>query len=50
MNEPYNIPWAIKKKQVFFHWEATEIEISESLFVASEPFTTEVRIGAMGTF
>ena len=49
MNEPNNIPWAIKK-QVFFHREATEIEISESLFVAPEPFTTEVRIGTMGTF
>ena len=49
MNEPYNTPCPIKKK-VFFHREATEIEISESLFVAPEPFTTEVRIGAMGTF
>ena len=38
------------KKKVYFHRETTEIEISESLFVAPEPFTTEVRNGAMATF
>ena len=39
-----------KTQQVFFHSKATETEISESLFVAPEPFSTEVGIRAMGTF
>ena len=51
MNDPYDVPWAMKKtQQVFFHSKATETEISESLFVAPEPFSTEVGIRAMGTF